>query len=532
MALSDSVNRLVRGALGQGGNAAPTSQAATGSAEPALQRLQIALDILPWGIMTAELSDRPRLVYCNRRAADLLQIPAENLLGAKADDLIRVIGLDAGEGSLFERASRIEHEVERSPGVSCWLCFHFIPAPQDKYCFIVIDDITDSKLMESQYFQGQRLEALGQLAGGVAHDFNNILSIIDGYARMARKSLDPDSEAAAFMEHIGKAVQRGSALTGQLLTFGRHKISKERVVDLGQLVEDQAPLLRPLMDATITLSLDSDPDVFVKVPPDYISQILMNLCVNARDAMPDGGQLIIEVRNRPPGHALLQVIDTGCGIPADIKAKIFDPFFTTKENGKGTGLGLSMVYGLVRDMHGTISVSSKPGSGTSFVIMLPLSASSAISPEQTTAAGGTPTLEGLTALVAEDEPDLLNLVSTMMEDMGATVLRAANGQEALAIQERYPGEIDLLLTDVVMPELNGVKLAELFEAQRPSSKIMFMSGYPATGQMARVPLPEGATLMPKPVDFPTLCRVIHSMMSGDNDNLQGHWDLTGRWRSA
>lgn len=501
-----------------------------------MQRLSSTLDIVPWGLMTLGLqTDRPLIIHCNKRAGELLQVDHTKLVGLYAADVLRVFGIteDLSRFVFAQDIGHYDHE-SRADGKVCWYRLHFIPyAMQRPYCLIVIEDTTESKIMEGQYFQAQRLEALGQLAGGVAHDFNNLLSIIDGYARLARKSLDKDDQGYKYMEHIAQAVQRGSALTGQLLTFGRHKVMKDSVVDLGALVQDQEPLLRPLMDASITLAVKIEENVYVQVAADNICQILLNLCINARDAMQEGGNLIVEAGKSEHGEAVLRVIDTGCGMPPDVKAKMFDPFYTTKDQGKGTGLGLSMVYGLVKDMKGDIEVVSKVGEGTAIAIYLPLSETKPPAHTITEDAEGNLYLEGFTVLVAEDEPDLLNILSETLQDMGINVLRASNGNEALLVQEDYDGDIDFLLTDVVMPEMNGVKLAELFESVRPDSKVMFMSGYPANNLMARVNLPENAVIMPKPIDISALSGMIKTLANNQGQNVKEKWAaITGQWRSA
>lgn len=500
-----------------------------------LLRLSHALDLLPWGLITINRrTEKPTVLYCNQKAADILQVYTANMVGFSVPDILRAFGLSEDYLSLIAGSDQAhcDHEA-KGEGKSCWYRFHFIPHQAGDCCFMVIEDNTETKIREGQYLQAQRLEALGQLAGGVAHDFNNILSIIDGYARIAKKTIKGECEALNYLDHIMQAVQRGSALTSQLLTFGRHKVTRDKVIDLGRLVRDQEPLIGPLMDASIALSIRTEHGVHVEAAQDGICQILLNLCINARDAMPDGGNMIIDCGRSDDGRAKIEIIDTGCGMTPDVKAKMFDPFFTTKDPGKGTGLGLSMVYGMVKDMNGEIFVSSKPGNGTIFTILLPLSDKAPAVHELIEPPDGKIHLNGFTALVAEDEPDLLNLVSGMMEEMGATVLKASNGSEALLLQEQYEGAIDLLLTDVVMPDVNGVKLAELFGECRPNSTVMFMSGYPANGQMARVKLPEGALLMPKPVDFEKLSAIVKSVVKGQNDNLKDRWEaLTGQWRSA
>lgn len=502
-----------------------------------LLRLSSAMSAVPWGLISVDLSqDGYPVLFCNEKAGQFMQALPVNVMGQSMIDVFRGFGVKDDLTVHFNDGETSHYDFESRGGERVtWYRLHFIPYNAGRpLCLVVMEDTTEAKIMEGQYFQSQRLEALGQLAGGVAHDFNNILSIIDGYARIAGKSVEGNDDAMNYLERIRQAVQRGSALTGQLLTFGRHKVRKDSIFDLGQLVADQEALLQPLMDASISLSVRVDPDIPVELPADNICQILMNLCINSRDAMQDGGNLIVEVvRSEDEKHALIRVIDTGCGMSPDTKAKIFDPFFTTKEQGKGTGLGLSMVYGLVRDMKGDIEVVSKQGSGTAITVSLPLSTREQPLQEVIEHADGSVTLNGFTAMVAEDEPDLLNLLSGMLEEMGMTVLRASNGAEALIKQEAYQGDIDFLLTDVVMPEVNGVKLAEMFELIRPSSKVMFMSGYPTRGDMARVTVPEGAFMMPKPVDYKKLATVMKNMAIDQNNHIKDRLKhLTGQWKTA
>lgn len=500
-----------------------------------LRRISHALEIMPWGVMTVERQgDTGTLVFANACAGAFLQIPVPNMTGKNIMDVFRVAGMgaDISDFGFFLEAGHKDISVTID-GRPRWLRIHVLPARDgDLFIHIIMEDTTESKMLQSQHLQSQRLEALGQLAGGVAHDFNNLLSIIDGYARVAKKSAAGNAQIMNYMDHIGKAVERGASLTARLLTFGRHKVVKDTVLDLGKLIEDQEPLLRPLMDASVVFSINTQGDIPVEIASDSLCQVLMNLCVNARDAMPDGGTLMIDCM-RVDNRARIQVIDSGCGMAPDVQARIFDPFFTTKDQGKGTGLGLSMAYSLIKDMKGDIEVESRPGQGSVFTIWLPLSNQTQalvdfmpVNPHET--------LEGLTVLVAEDEPDLLELVSGMIESMGAHVLRASNGNQAMQVQERYDGQIDFLLTDVVMPEMNGVKLSENVHDIRPDVKTLFMSGYPATGLLARIQLPEGALLMPKPVDFEKLSVVIRTMLSGENDNAAQDRAaaIVGQWKSS
>lgn len=382
---------------------------------------------------------------------------------------------------------------------------------------------------DPEAIQLQKLESLGQLAGGVAHDFNNILSIIDGYARIAKKESGDNDELVSYLDRIGEAVKRGSGLTRKLLAFGRNNIATVGAHDLGALVADLETLMLPLLDATYTLSVKTEKNIHIDTAPDWIAQIVMNLCINARDSMPDGGVIDISVtscgvagcrfkgkKDCGGAHACLRVTDHGCGMTDAVRSRIFDPFFTTKERGKGTGLGLSTVYGLVQQMGGYIDVQSAPGAGTTFSLYFPLS-QSAVKKDVGTKPFDPKTVrfDGYVALVAEDEPDLLMLVTRQLEDLGMTVLSAKDGNEALIVQEDYDGDIDFLLTDVVMPRLNGVEMARLYESLRPDTHIIFMSGYPAGGQMARVDIPAGSVVLPKPVSEDTLKSLLYRLAVPD-----------------
>ena len=386
----------------------------------------------------------------------------------------------------------------------------------------------------AEFFQTQKLEALGQLTAGVAHDFNNLLSIIQGYSRIAAEELEQGHPAQEYVEKIQTAAQRGANLTKQMLAFSRNKMIAKSTLDLTQTVRDQEILMRPLIDASINLCVRSKTEgVYIESSPDSIMQILMNLVVNARDAMPSGGSLIVETRHcetqdlpvairkksGSKSFACLCVTDTGNGMDRNVQKRIFDPFFTTKDHGKGTGLGLSMVYSMVRQMNGHIDVVSSIGQGTRISIFLPLSEKV----PQKRIMGTLQDIHGInlngyTALIAEDEPDLLHLVGDMLDRLGMNVIPASNGNLALLKQDNYEGTIDLLITDIVMPELDGVRLAEMFKALHPDSKVIFMSGYPANGNKARIALPTQARFLAKPVQYETLVRLVFEALSTKSES--------------
>ena len=513
------------------------------------QRLRV-LQSLPCGllVMNARSPDR-EVVFANEMLSRMIGItPPEKLVGRPIADVMKECCTPEQQeilSSILANEKYTSFEIEKdAEGKQVWYRLHILPLRDKKgkaEMFVCMQvDRTEEKLQEAKLFHSQKLESLGQLAGGVAHDFNNILSIIDGYARITKKEIVPGSAAQSYLDRVIQAVKRGADLTQRLLAFGRGNMGAVGIHNLGELIEEQETLLRALLDATVRLEIKIQQDVWVKCAPDGISQILMNLCINARDAMPDGGIITIGVEECtqvcqrkekcPFKQAVLTVRDTGCGMDDMTRQRLFDPFYTTKERGKGAGLGLSVVYGLVQQMRGTIKVDSLPGKGSEFSLYFPVSEKAApkpVMPEEEDA-----TLirfDGFTTLVAEDEDDLRNLMAGMLEDMGMKVICAANGNEALLKQEEYEGKIDFLLTDVVMPGLNGVRLSELIVSERPDIHVVYMSGYPAGGQMARTEVPEEACLLQKPVDVSTLAHTLYSLCcpaENDNETLQR---MAGEW---
>lgn len=495
-----------------------------------------------------------RVVFVNRAFCDIFQVSRDKILGGDIVDVFaRLQDKQAFEAvkdiNTRQEPGHVELRICDVEGGDCWYDLQHTPVEDHtgkaQLSIWLLNDMTALKMREAELSRTQKLEALGQLAAGVAHDFNNVLSIIDGYARMVGKELDEQDQALEHLERIRTASKRGADLIKKMLTFSRHEIVDDTVIDLGEVVREQEVLMRPLLDASVKCNVLTDHQpMYVECSAESVTQIIMNLVVNARDAMPDGGTVLLETRICPQktlpevlckdgggcSYASIIVSDTGTGMPEHVIQRIFDPFFTTKQQGQGTGLGLSMVYGLVKQVGGYIDVDSTVGQGTRMCIYLPLTDKA---PKQLIGdASDISSLrfDGYTVLVAEDEPDLLALVSNMLEELGMNVLRAGNGNEALAVQDDYEGTIDLLLTDVVMPELNGVDLADLLKALRPDVKIIFMSGYPARGQMARVEIPEGAVFIAKPIDHSALIQLIHAKLSG---KIGGGGDIvqTPRWAS-
>src|ERR1017187_1268818 len=388
-------------------------------------------------------------------------------------------------------------------------------------------DVTAQKRAEGQLHQSQKMEAIGRLAGGVAHDFNNILGIISACTEFLRDRIDHAAEPLHYVDDIKKATERGSALTRQLLAFSRTSAIQPCILDLNERLRDIGKLLRPLMgDDVEILIVSKSPSAVVEADPGQLDQIVVNLAVNARDAMPRGGKFILETlatkfgeafaeqhQAMPAGeYVVLAVSDTGAGMDEATVSRIFEPFFTTKEVGKGTGLGLATVYGIVKQSAGHILVYSEPGHGTTFKIYLP-SADHKIGlvskPEAETVA---PKRQGTTILLVEDDEIMRGLTRQMLQEHGYTVVEADDGKSALEWVESQNGPIDLLLTDVVMRRMSGPELVDRLNATHPNLKVVYMSGY--TGELIaeREVLKRGITLLEKPFSRTALLNTIHTTL--------------------
>jgi two-component system cell cycle sensor histidine kinase/response regulator CckA len=381
----------------------------------------------------------------------------------------------------------------------------------EKCVIAIMKDITDRQMLEKQLRQAQKMEAVGQLSGGIAHDFNNLLGVIIGYSEILEERLDQGSKLRQNAEEIKKAGQRAASLTRQLLAFSRQQVLEPKVLSLNTVVADTEKMLRRLIgeDIQLTTVLASELG-HAKADIGQIEQVIVNLAVNARDAMPDGGKLTIEtsiveldeeyaLRHPPtiPGEYIaLLVTDTGIGMDAETRAHIFEPFFTTKELGKGTGLGLSTVYGIIKQSGGYVWVYSEPGLGTTFKIYLPRVDKVVSKNRPSGIASGF--LQGSeTILLVEDEESLRNLTRTLLERGGYTVLEASGGSQAVEIARQHQGPIHLLLTDMVMPGMNGRAVAENLKPVRPEMKVVYMSGYMSF--TSRGLLDPEAIFLPKPV---------------------------------
>jgi two-component system cell cycle sensor histidine kinase/response regulator CckA len=398
---------------------------------------------------------------------------------------------------------------------------------------IVSRDITERKRSDDalreaqeQLRLSQKLEAMGQLAGGVAHDFNNMLTVISGYSEILLRQCQADNSMTVKIEEIRKAAKRSASLTRQLLAFSRKQVLQAEVIDLNSLIENMGKMLCRLIGENIEIVTVLNPDIRkIKADPGQIEQVVMNLVVNARDAMPNGGKIVIETTGvdldvaderahvgvKAGQYLRLAISDTGCGIDAETQKHIFEPFFTTKELGKGTGLGLSTVYGIVKQSEGNIWVSSEVGKGTTFNIYLPLIKAGAQLPAGNHGEAR-PQKGWETLLVVEDESMVRDLARSLLQEAGYKVLDACGGDDALRIEEHYDGTIHLMITDVVMPQMSGQQLAEHMAQRRPETKVLYVSGYASDTIFRDAILEEGISFLEKPFTTSSLVLKVRAVL--------------------
>ena len=390
-------------------------------------------------------------------------------------------------------------------------------------------DITEHKRLEDQLRQAQKMEAMGQMAGGVAHDFNNLLMLIQAHNERLRVRLSPSDPGRKDSLQIDKIVARAAVLTRQLLAFSRKQVLQVRVLDLNEVVTEVAKILGRVIGTSITLKIDlSSSPCLIKADPGQMEQVIVNLAMNARDAMPDGGRLTIETRHieinpadprrwdgvSPGRYVVLVVVDTGVGMSREIQARMFEPFFTTKDPGKGTGLGLSTVYGVVKQTGGWTHVKSEPGQGTTFEICLPAATErderSSLrdkGKEAELVPTGTETV-----LVVEDEDGIREVACEFLQSLGYKALDAVDGAEALRIAEGHEDLIHLLVTDIVMPKMGGRELESRLKQVRPQLKVLFMSGYPEHPSLSSDSAGQNAVLLEKPFSRETLGRMVRKVL--------------------
>jgi PAS domain S-box-containing protein len=434
---------------------------------------------------------------------------------------------------------KFESEVYRKDRSSFWVSEN-VQAVRDKdgsllYYEGTIEDVserrrTEKALRESEerLRQVQKIEGIGQLAGGMAHDFNNILTAINGYSDLTLRRLPPDHSLRHNVEQIKKAGERAASLTRQLLAFSRKQLLIPKILNLNAVVPDMDTMLRRLIGEDIDLLTILDPALGqVKADPSQIEQVILNLCVNARDAMPQGGKLTIETANvclseeysrqyvsvRSGPHVMLAVSDNGCGMDQETQKLIFDPFFTTKGVGKGTGLGLSTVYGIVKQSEGSIWVYSEEGKGTTFKVYLPRFDEVVEQPVEEIAGDVKPSGEGEIVLLVEDEQMVRQMSREVLEMKGYKVLEASHGGEAVVVCEKHEGRIDIMVTDVVMPQMSGRELAEWLATSRPETKVLFVSGYTDDAIVRHGVLDENVNFLQKPFSPDALAAKVRDVLN-------------------
>jgi two-component system, cell cycle sensor histidine kinase and response regulator CckA len=401
---------------------------------------------------------------------------------------------------------------------------------------MIAEDVTERRLLEDQLRHSQKMEAIGRLAGGIAHDFNNLLTVIKGYSELVLEELDNTDPLRCEVEEVQKAADRAAGLTRQLLAFSRQQVLAPRVLDLNQVIRNMDRLLHRLLGDEINLTINLDPNLGrAKADPGQIEQVVMNLAVNARDAMAAGGKLMIETVNteldesyvrehvavKPGPYVMIAVSDTGVGMTEDIRSRIFEPFFTTKEPGKGTGLGLSTVYGIVKQSDGYVWVYSEAGIGTTFKVYLPrVDAPLDIIPNR---GNGLPVHRGTeTILLVEDEDGIRALVRQLLSRQGYTVIESRNGGEALLLCERHQGKIDLLLTDVVLQQMSGRELAQRLTLVRPEMRVLYISGYTDDAIVQHGVLNAGTAFLQKPFTTDALIRKVRQLLNTSTDKGADH----------
>lgn len=449
--------------------------------------------------------------------------------GVHPDDFQRCLDVYLSSFAAHQAFS-MEYRLRRHDGQYRWLLDSCLPrlSPEGTFLGFIGSciDITDQKTLQEQLYESQKLESMGRLAGGIAHDFNNLLTAILGYTELALMSLPEQTEVCAFLTNVSTAAERAAELTRQLLMYARREMVEFTNVDINKVIVDMDPLLRRTIGEQyelVTVLVDGPCSVSANVS--QMSQVLTNLVVNARDAMPMGGRILIEtswitldaeyaehhIGVVPGEYVMYSVSDTGTGMTVEIRNHIFEPFYTTKEVGKGTGLGLATCYGIIKQSKGNIWVYSEPAKGTTFKVYLPR-VRDAVHSEPVKLPDNLP--EGTeTILLVDDEPMVRDIAVGTLRRQGYRVLEAGNGAEALHMQSEWPGEIDLLVTDVVMPLMGGKELAQRLQELHPTLMVMYISGYTQNIVLQQGVLNPGVILLTKPFTAASLLQKVREALS-------------------
>jgi two-component system cell cycle sensor histidine kinase/response regulator CckA len=443
-----------------------------------------------------------KIVLANRRAEEMFNYTREELVGAAIELLLP----ESKRGThAHQREQYFQQPRARPMGIGMELSgrkrdgaefpvevsLSAIHTSDGVFAIAFVTDISQRKQLEEQLVHAQKMEAVGRLAGGVAHDFNNMLTVISGYSRMILEELRAEDPLREYAEEIGSAADRAGSITKQLLVFSRRQMIEPRVIRVNEVVSQIEKMLHRLLGEDIQLTLDFADDVgHIKADPNQLEQAIVNLAVNARDAMPAGGHIFLQTANvhldeayvathlgvQPGNFVMVAITDTGHGMDTETRKHIFEPFFTTKERGKGTGLGLSTVYGMVKQNGGDIWVYSEPGKGTTVKLYFPRVNQNIVEVNGGEAEQLAEPHKG-TVLVVEDERPVRDLTVRMLQRLGYSVLSAASGREAIEISRSFSGRISLVVTDVVMPEMSGRQVADAIAGTRPDLKVLFLSGY-------------------------------------------------------
>jgi two-component system cell cycle sensor histidine kinase/response regulator CckA len=417
------------------------------------------------------------------------------------------------------------YRIVRPDGTTRWARYRMFPIVGNEgrpYRLVgLIDDISEQRAQEEQLLQAQKMEAIGQLAGGIAHDFNNLLTAILGYTELVLSDLEPSHPSVRDLKEVHKAGQSATALTKRILAFSRRQVLQPRIVDVNQVLSQIEPLVRRLIGEHIVLMVRRSPELKpVFADPSQLEQVIMNLAVNARDAMPRGGRLLITTENvdLPQGpYVRLTISDTGLGMTDDVRRRIFEPFFTTKSPGKGTGLGLAIVYAIVKQSNGSIDVESTPGSGSTFNIVLPVAKEMRQVDLHKERLG--PALGSETVLVVEDQIEVRAVIAAVLRRYGYTVLEAGDWAEAIAASMEHKGAIHLLLTDMVMPGMDGRGLARMLRANRPEMRVLYTSGYSDDPMVREEILDPRMAFLPKPFTSDTLLARVREVLDSEEQPL-------------